>query len=101
MLLIAYAVFVVVNIIDYFFTRRIVLFGGREFNVVMRYVLKRWGFRGVVLFKAAFLVLVGIQVARGGIDLYTISYLSFVYVVVLVIMYFDARSVGLNLLSRS
>lgn len=100
MLITAYAVFVVVNVVDFFFTRKIIRFGGKEFNIVMRYVLKRWGYRGVVLFKLLFLALVGIQVFLGNIDLYTISYLSFVYIVVLVMMYWDARSVGLNLLSR-
>lgn len=99
MLWTVYLVFVLINAVDFVFTRKVVRFGGREFNPVMRYIIRRWGFRGVALFKTLFLVLVGSQVAAGTMDLFTLCYLSFVYLFVLYLMYRDARSVGLSLLS--
>ena len=100
MLFVAYLVFILINIVDFYFTRKIIEFGGKEFNFILRFIINRWGFRAVKFYKILFIVLVGQQVVRGSIDLFSLCYLSFVYTVVLILMYKDAKSVGLNLLTQ-
>lgn len=92
-----YVIFVALNVVDWFFTRAILRHPtGKEFNPVM-VVVHRWlGMAGMAYVKILVLGLLGVQVAVANIDLWTIWYLDFMFVVLLSIMYWDGVKVGVR-----
>ncbi len=92
---IGYIIFVLLNVIDYRLTKVILENGGKEFNPVVRFLNNKMGSAGIVLVKLLLLGTLGLQCLLGVLDLYTIYYLDFLFTVVLILMYFDGRKVGL------
>ena len=96
---VGYLLFILINGIDALLTHRILQFGGKEFNVIMRFIYSRWGVRGMLGLKGIVLVLLGYACFTNRLDLYTIWYLNFMFTVILTLMYLDMRSVGCPLFS--
>lgn len=86
-----FLLFVFLNVVDFLLTRRILLYGGREFNPIMRLIYSRFGVIGMVALKVLMLCFFGSQLISTTLDLYTIWYLNFLFTVVLVLMFFDIR----------
>jgi len=59
-----YVIFVALNIIDFRLTKVILGHGGREFNPMARFMIKKLGMKGLVVLKVIFLSLLGIQLAH-------------------------------------
>lgn len=96
MLLLGYVVFVFLNIVDLHLTNVILKSGGKEFNFIARYFYKKFGIKGILGLKLVILSLIGFQCLVFGLDLFTIYYLNFIFIVVLFFMYLDGKKAGLK-----
>ena len=88
------ALFGILNIIDYRLTKIILNNGGKEFNPIARFLMKRWGFAGLFYLKLVIFSLYSINAFLATIDLYTVWYLNFMFAVMLGLMYHDGRKTG-------
>lgn len=92
-----YWLFIALNIADYWITKVILSHEtGKEFNPVMRYMHGKFGMPGMALVKLILLVWLGLQLYVGALDVFTIAYLNFMFIVVLGFMYRDAVEAGLK-----
>lgn len=92
--ILGFTLFGVINAFDLWITKIILDSGGVEFNPVARWFYSRWGIGGVAGVKVVTLTLIGIGCVVGSVDLYTIWYLCFMFVVILAFMYRDAVKAG-------
>ena len=90
-LLILLCVFVVLNVWDFFLTKAILAAGGIEQNPVMRFILDRFHWRGMIIFKSVVIVSVCYQALSLTMGLYTLFCIDMIYAAVLVSMYFEKR----------
>ena len=90
--------FCILNIVDFLLTRAVLMFGGREFNPIVKWIYSRFGLYGFAAFKGSILVLLVSFYNYGVLDLFAVAYLDFSFFVILVLMYFDLKKTGVNIL---
>jgi len=93
-------IFVFLNIIDIYFTKKIIENGGKEFNPLIRWIYNQWGYIGMSILKVLILVLFFVQYFTGTLDMWTIWYFDFAFSVILTMMYFDLKSEGVSLFTK-
>lgn len=86
--------FVLLNVVDLLLTHAVIRHGGKEFNPVVRFIYSKAGVIGVTALKILVLSLFALQYLVGKLDMWTIWYFDFSYSVILILMYFDLKSVG-------
>lgn len=96
-MLLGYVLFILLNILDVWITSVILTHPkGRETNIFMRFLMKYFGLKGLIGFKLLLIIWFGLQCFFHVLDLYTIFYLDFVFVVILILMSRDAVRSGLS-----
>lgn len=96
-MLLGFILFLLLNAVDYFLTSKILKHPtGKEHNPVMRWMYTKFGMQGMLYVKVLILGLLGIQLFSGNLDLFTIWYLDFMFVVVLALMYRDGVQAGIK-----
>jgi len=90
-IILGFVIFIVLNIIDFFLTKKILEHGGKEFNPVMNFIYKKFNMFGIFFLKLIVISFLFFQICKQQIDIFTIFYLNLVYIIAEIYMVLDIK----------